>query len=505
MLNNKIDAFSKAFQGMTVACARCHDHKLDAVGQRDYYALAGVFMSSRWVSRTLDTAERNRQVLEQLRGMKPELRDEIGRWWLDAAPRFPAYMRAAQARIDNSPDAVRPSEGLDLRTVDAWIRALSLAPDKKAGAGGSALRMVASPGLEVPGARSPSNMLANAANASRPTPGISRSSPISAVARPAGWSVDGVGLRDGPVPGGDFTVALQGPAAVGLVLPAGLYTNALSTRLNGALRTPYVDHTDHGRVSLEAAGGDLAAHRVVVDNGFLTERQVVLERQPAALGDSGYDSCCTQSPKRHSAASDEGRRRHDTDWVELATKASNPNFPPRVGLGGECSSDEQARDSRSWFGITRVVAHDKEAAPADELTRFARLLLRRTAGGSGRSVCAVVCGPHSRPGSADDPTRRRPDHQLAAPTRPAPQPQRREPIDLETGQRLPRRREAARGSSDCQRHDRCRSRLRLSLSTSAECTKTWARGSRVATSRVLAGDQGRVPGAAGAAGWSWPI
>jgi len=33
MLNNKIDAFSRAFQATTVACAKCHDHKLDAVSQ----------------------------------------------------------------------------------------------------------------------------------------------------------------------------------------------------------------------------------------------------------------------------------------------------------------------------------------------------------------------------------------------------------------------------------------------------------------------------------------
>ena len=34
MVNNKIDAFSKAFLATTVACARCHDHKLDAISQK---------------------------------------------------------------------------------------------------------------------------------------------------------------------------------------------------------------------------------------------------------------------------------------------------------------------------------------------------------------------------------------------------------------------------------------------------------------------------------------
>lgn len=54
MVDSQIDAFSKAFLGMTVACARCHDHKLDAISQRDYYALAGIFMTPRWTSRSID-------------------------------------------------------------------------------------------------------------------------------------------------------------------------------------------------------------------------------------------------------------------------------------------------------------------------------------------------------------------------------------------------------------------------------------------------------------------
>ncbi|GIX00107.1 MAG: hypothetical protein KatS3mg111_3439 [Pirellulaceae bacterium] len=46
-LENQIDVFSKAFLGMTVACARCHDHKFDAIGMDDYYGLAGVLMGTR--------------------------------------------------------------------------------------------------------------------------------------------------------------------------------------------------------------------------------------------------------------------------------------------------------------------------------------------------------------------------------------------------------------------------------------------------------------------------
>lgn len=45
-INAQIDLVSKAFLGLTVECARCHDHKFDAISQADYYALAGFFYST---------------------------------------------------------------------------------------------------------------------------------------------------------------------------------------------------------------------------------------------------------------------------------------------------------------------------------------------------------------------------------------------------------------------------------------------------------------------------
>ncbi len=46
-IDNQIDVLSKSFLGVTVACARCHDHKFDAISTEDYYALAGFLQSSR--------------------------------------------------------------------------------------------------------------------------------------------------------------------------------------------------------------------------------------------------------------------------------------------------------------------------------------------------------------------------------------------------------------------------------------------------------------------------
>ncbi|MBI2689781.1 MAG: PSD1 domain-containing protein [Acidobacteria bacterium] len=45
-VDEKIDTVSKAALGLTVSCARCHDHKFDPIPQSDYYALAGIFTST---------------------------------------------------------------------------------------------------------------------------------------------------------------------------------------------------------------------------------------------------------------------------------------------------------------------------------------------------------------------------------------------------------------------------------------------------------------------------
>ena len=45
-IDAQIDLVGKAFLGITLECARCHDHKFDAVSQHDYYALAGFFYST---------------------------------------------------------------------------------------------------------------------------------------------------------------------------------------------------------------------------------------------------------------------------------------------------------------------------------------------------------------------------------------------------------------------------------------------------------------------------
>lgn len=76
-LDNMIDVMSKTFLGMTVACARCHDHKFDAISTADYYALSGFLRSSDFRQSRFESLENNRHVAEQVRVLDAAYRDKL--------------------------------------------------------------------------------------------------------------------------------------------------------------------------------------------------------------------------------------------------------------------------------------------------------------------------------------------------------------------------------------------------------------------------------------------
>ena len=47
IIDDRIDVVTRGLQGLTVACARCHDHKFDPIPAKDYYSLYGIFASSK--------------------------------------------------------------------------------------------------------------------------------------------------------------------------------------------------------------------------------------------------------------------------------------------------------------------------------------------------------------------------------------------------------------------------------------------------------------------------
>ncbi len=100
-VDNQIDVFGKTFLGMTIACARCHDHKFDAISTKDYYALAGYLHSSRRQEAALDPEGRiaaELPALEKLREQAaPALSTAFG---AEAKGAFLPYLMASQAVLE---------------------------------------------------------------------------------------------------------------------------------------------------------------------------------------------------------------------------------------------------------------------------------------------------------------------------------------------------------------------------------------------------------------------
>src|SRR3954451_11719029 len=61
-----IDTLGKSLLGLTLGCARCHDHKYDAVTARDYYALYGIFESVRFSFPGCEAQQRPRDLVPLL-------------------------------------------------------------------------------------------------------------------------------------------------------------------------------------------------------------------------------------------------------------------------------------------------------------------------------------------------------------------------------------------------------------------------------------------------------
>jgi hypothetical protein len=74
---NMVDVFSKTFLAQTLACARCHDHKFDAIPQSDFYAIAGYIQSSAYRQVRFETLEHNTAIANELSDIRKKHGPEI--------------------------------------------------------------------------------------------------------------------------------------------------------------------------------------------------------------------------------------------------------------------------------------------------------------------------------------------------------------------------------------------------------------------------------------------
>ncbi|MEZ6067258.1 MAG: PSD1 and planctomycete cytochrome C domain-containing protein [Planctomycetaceae bacterium] len=101
--DNMIDVYSKTFLGLTVACARCHDHKFDPIPQSDFYAIQGYLQSSSYRQVRYESILHNQAIAEELESLDRQATERLGplleELTRDVRGQLPAYLLAARDAI----------------------------------------------------------------------------------------------------------------------------------------------------------------------------------------------------------------------------------------------------------------------------------------------------------------------------------------------------------------------------------------------------------------------
>jgi len=136
--HDRVDVTTRGFMGLTVGCARCHDHKYDAIGTHDYYAIAGIFDNANYYeypvadSATAAEFKRQQQFIKDMKeGLEEYLSTEADQLAAVLSLQTARYMMAAWQVTgrEQLPVEVAASRArLDLEVLQRWIDFLSREP-----------------------------------------------------------------------------------------------------------------------------------------------------------------------------------------------------------------------------------------------------------------------------------------------------------------------------------------------------------------------------------------
>ena len=151
IVDEQIDVTSRAFLGLTVACARCHDHKFDPISTKDYYSLASIFASSKQLAKiegvvselyfaplvSRGLADRYEAHQTSIKDKQKEINDLLaaeGTRYRDAlTPHLADYMLAAGRVYRDGLTAAQAAEAahLDTAVVERWAAYLKPVTERR--------------------------------------------------------------------------------------------------------------------------------------------------------------------------------------------------------------------------------------------------------------------------------------------------------------------------------------------------------------------------------------
>lgn len=300
-IDNQIDVLSKTFLGLTVACARCHDHKFDPIPTRDYYSLYGVLSSSRYSQRSLLTPEKNRTTLQHIATGKGNIRHGLIDLWLPQSKEITNYIAALQSPTNASLRAGLNTNKLNAlkQSLDDWAKLPSINK--------------ATPTMLWVDASNPSSL--------------------------NDWTVEGDAFRDAMVSVNE-TLILDNDHHPRLVVEPMVHSGRLSGRLQGAIRSPTMTITNRF-LHLRVAGRE-SRFNIIVDNFLIIQDPIygslrrVMDREEL--------NWITIDLER---------------WKGHRTYVEFSDYPTRdLGSGGKGTYGETG-----WIAFTHIVKSDLSTPP----------------------------------------------------------------------------------------------------------------------------------------------
>lgn len=240
-VDDQINTFSKAFLGLTVSCARCHDHKFDAISQQDYYAMFSILGSCRPGRTVIDLPARQNLNREALAALKRSIRIAITRDWLDSIPAL--GQRLSELTADSK-------QGQDQASL---LRPLLALRDHAAGED-----FVDAYDQFLQDWQQARNLLEEA----QPI----RHWHLGREAHFGQWYRFGIGLPEHPSRAGEFAIAADGDRAITGIYPSGVYSHGISDKHPARLTSVDFQLGENQEIWARTIGDANASLRYVVQD-----------------------------------------------------------------------------------------------------------------------------------------------------------------------------------------------------------------------------------------------
>ncbi len=328
--DNQIDVFSKAFQGLTISCARCHDHKFDAISQEDYYALFSVLGGARPTQTAVDLPEDLNRHHDELLRQKRGIRAALAARWRGEIGELRGRLQAKTPDLEGPFGpwySLRDKQGATFQ--DAWLAFRAAAEQdarSRAEFNRSHFRKVWDLREDY-----------------------------------AKWVGRGSGLTPDASRPGEFQILPEGPRILSGIYPGGVYSHTLSTRHNAVLTSPRF-RIESDFLSMRMLGGNFSSAQLIIENYAVPRGGIYLMRFSPKGDQMGWGRWDTTFWKGFTA------------YLEFATRDDVTLFQLDEEDAKKKPRPEPARDGCSYFGAQRVYVHNSKETPKDELVPAALVL-----------------------------------------------------------------------------------------------------------------------------------